>query len=409
MIKNIWNKYGHKFFSKIQIGKLKVTYSDGTVQTYGQKDLNEQIELHIINSKFFYRVALYGDIGFAESYIDGDFETSNLTKLIELALLNASYLGTTSDNEKNKLINLFPVFNKIKHSLRKNSKTNSRKNISAHYDLSNDFYKLMLDETMMYSSAVYTHKDETLYEAQKNKIERLANKLNVKEGSKVLEIGSGWGAMALHLANEKKCDVSTVTLSAEQKKLCEDRFKNHSVEDKIDILLKDYRDLDGKFDAIIAVEMFEAVGKEYFHIFFKKCQELLKPNGVLVLQVITMPDQRYKDYAKGTDFIQKYIFPGGHLPSVSKVLEITSKHTRFNLHHLEEFTEDYAKTLNVWHKNFEDKLDKVKNLGFDDYFIKMWRMYLNYCEAAFLTRNIGLHQFVFTRDQNIHLNRGLTA
>ncbi len=408
-MQKLWNKFGDNFFSKIKIGTLEVIYKDGTIKLYGEKKIEEKITLEIYNNRFFTRVMLYGDIGFSESYIDEDFETSNLTKLIELALLNAKYLGTTSENEKNKLINLMPVFNKIKHSLRKNSKTNSRKNISAHYDLSNDFYKLMLDETMMYSSAVFSHKNEDLYEAQKNKLEKLSSKLNLKEGSKVLEIGSGWGAMALHLANDKGCDVTTVTLSVEQKKLCEDRFKEHNIEDKIDILLKDYRDLNGKFDAIIAVEMFEAVGKEYFHIFFKKCQELLKPNGVLVLQVITMPDQRYKDYSKGTDFIQKYIFPGGHLPSISKILEVTSKHTRLNLNHLEEFTEDYAKTLNIWHENFEKKLEEVKNLGFDNYFIRMWKMYLNYCEAAFLTRNINLHQLVFTRDQNIDLNKGLIA
>lgn len=408
-MQKLWNKFGDNFFSKIKIGTLEVIYKDGTIKLYGEKKIEEKITLEIYNNRFFTRVMLYGDIGFSESYIDEDFETSNLTKLIELALLNAKYLGTTSENEKNKLINLMPVFNKIKHSLRKNSKTNSRKNISAHYDLSNDFYKLMLDETMMYSSAVFSHKNEDLYEAQKNKLEKLSSKLNLKEGSKVLEIGSGWGAMALHLANDKGCEVTTVTLSVEQKKLCEDRFKEHNIEDKIDILLKDYRDLNGKFDAIIAVEMFEAVGKEYFHIFFKKCQELLKPNGVLVLQVITMPDQRYKDYSKGTDFIQKYIFPGGHLPSISKILEVTSKHTRLNLNHLEEFTEDYAKTLNIWHENFEKKLEEVKNLGFDNYFIRMWKMYLNYCEAAFLTRNINLHQLVFTRDQNIDLNKGLIA
>ena len=408
-MKKLWNKFADNFFSKIKIGTLEVIFKDKTTKLYGEKNLEDKITLEIYNNRFFIKTVLYGDIGFAESFIDRDFETSNLTKLIELALLNAKYLGTTSENEKNKLINLMPVFNKIKHSLRKNSKTNSRKNISAHYDLSNDFYKLMLDETMMYSSAVFSHKNEDLYEAQKNKLEKLSSKLNLKEGSKVLEIGSGWGAMALHLANDKGCDVTTVTLSVEQKKLCEDRFKEHNIEDKIDILLKDYRDLNGKFDAIIAVEMFEAVGKEYFHIFFKKCQELLKPNGVLVLQVITMPDQRYKDYSKGTDFIQKYIFPGGHLPSISKILEVTSKHTRLNLNHLEEFTEDYAKTLNIWHENFEKKLEEVKNLGFDNYFIRMWKMYLNYCEAAFLTRNINLHQLVFTRDQNIDLNKGLIA
>lgn len=409
-MQKLWNKFGDNFFSKIQIGTLEVIYANKEIKLYGQKKENEKITLIIKNSKFFYRVALYGDIGFAESYIDEDFETSDLTKLIELALLNSKYLGTTSENEKNnKFINIMPIFNKIKHTMRKNSKTNSRKNISAHYDLSNNFYKLMLDDTMMYSSAVFSNKEEDLYTAQKNKLEKLSSKLNLKENSNVLEIGSGWGAMALHLANDKKCNVTTVTLSNEQKKLCEDRFTQHNAQEKIDILLKDYRDLNGTFDAIIAVEMFEAVGREYFHIFFKKCQELLKPNGVLVLQVITMPDQRYKDYSKGTDFIQKYVFPGGHLPSISKILEVTSKHTRLNLNHLEEFTEDYAKTLNIWHENFQNKLDDVKKLGFDDYFIRMWKMYLNYCEAAFITRNINLHQLVFTRDQNIDLNKGLIA
>ena len=408
-MKKLWNKFADNFFSKIKIGTLEVIFKDKTTKLYGEKNLEDKITLEIYNNRFFIKTVLYGDIGFAESFIDRDFETSNLTKLIELALLNAKYLGTTSENEKNKLINLMPFFNRFKHSLRRNSKTNARKNISAHYDLSNDFYKLMLDKTMMYSSAVFENKDQDLYDAQKNKLEKLSSKLNLKEGSKVLEIGSGWGAMAIHLAKDKKCDVTTVTLSVEQKKLCKERFKKEGIEDKIDILLKDYRDLKGKFDAIIAVEMFEAVGREYFHIFFKKCQELLKPSGVLVLQVITIPDQRYKAYSKGSDFIQKYIFPGGHLPSILKILETTSKHTRLNLNHLEEFTEHYAKTLNIWHENFENNLDEVKKLGFDDYFIRMWKMYLNYCEAGFLTRNINLHQLVFTRDQNIDLNKGLIA
>lgn len=408
-MKKLWNKFADNFFSKIKIGTLEVIFKDKTTKLYGEKKLEDKITLEIYNNRFFIKTVLYGDIGFAESFIDRDFETSNLTKLIELALLNAKYLGTTSENEKRKLINLMPFFNRFKHSLRRNSKTNARKNISAHYDLSNDFYKLMLDKTMMYSSAVFENKDQDLYDAQKNKLEKLSSKLNLKEGSKVLEIGSGWGAMAIHLAKDKKCDVTTVTLSVEQKKLCEERFKKENVENKIDILLKDYRDLKGEFDAIIAVEMFEAVGREYFHIFFKKCQELLKPSGVLVLQVITIPDQRYKAYSKGSDFIQKYIFPGGHLPSILKILETTSKHTRLNLNHLEEFTEHYAKTLNIWHENFENNLDEVKKLGFDDYFIRMWKMYLNYCEAGFITRNINLHQLVFTRDQNIYLNKGLIA
>ncbi|OYY55086.1 MAG: cyclopropane-fatty-acyl-phospholipid synthase, partial [Sulfurovum sp. 28-43-6] len=352
----------------------------------------------------------YGDIGFSESYMDGDFEASDLPALITLFLNNSKTLAIKSeDKNANRLVNLLPQFNKIKHWMRKNSKTRSQKNISEHYDLSNDFFSLMLDETMMYSSAVFKKPDESLHEAQKRKIALLADKLRIQKGAKVLEIGSGWGAMAIHLAKERDCDVTTVTLSKEQKALCEERFKKEEIEKQVEVLLKDYRDLEGTFDAIIAVEMFEAVGKEYFDVFFKKCESLLKPSGVLVMQIITMPDQRYAAYAKGTDFIQKYIFPGGHLPSLAKILETTSSHTRLNLLHMEEYTEDYAKTIQLWHEAFLQKLDEVKKLGFDDYFIRMWKMYLSYCEAAFVTRNINLVQVAFTRDQNTHLNKGLVA
>lgn len=408
-MKGFWNKIGDKYLKGIQEGTMEVTYNDGTTISYGD-GLEPKVKLHIMNPQFFKRLSLYGDIGFAESYMDGDFETSDLTTLIKIALINSKTLATKSeDNASRKLVNLMPQLNKVKHWMRKNSKTQSQKNISEHYDLSNDFFKLMLDDTMMYSSALFKEPQDTLHDAQKRKIKHLADKLRLKPNSKVLEIGSGWGAMAIHLAKEKQCDVTTVTLSKEQKALCETRFKAEDVEAQIDVLLKDYRDLEGTFDAIIAVEMFEAVGKEYFDIFFKKCESLLKPSGVLVMQVITMPDQRYDAYSKGTDFIQKYIFPGGHLPSVGRILQSTTNHTRLNLLHMEEFTEDYAKTLSLWHEAFESKVEQVKALGFDDYFIRMWKMYLNYCEAAFITRNINLVQVVFTRDQNTHLNKGLVA
>ena len=405
----LWLKMGKRYLAKIEIGRLDVTYPNGEKESYGGGDLpNASIEIHSAN--FFRRLALYGDIGFAESYMDGEFDTQNLTKLIELALLNSHRLGTKSeDYKKNRLSNLFPFSNRIKHVMRKNSKTKSRKNISQHYDLSNDFFKLMLDDTMMYSSAIFESPDEDLYTAQRRKMAHLAQKLRIKEGAKVLEIGSGWGAMAMYLAKEMGCEVTTVTLSSEQKALCHERFSAENVEEKIEILLKDYRDLEGSFDAIISIEMFEAVGAEYFDIFFKKCESLLKPSGVLAMQVITIPDQRYSAYAKSTDFIQKYIFPGGHLPSVGKILDVTSRHTRLNLLHMEEFAEDYAKTLRLWDENFSAKLDEVKKLGFDEYFVRMWKMYLAYCEAAFLTRNIGLVQMVFSRDQNRDLNRGLVA
>ncbi len=408
-MKGFWNKFGDRYLKRIEQGTLKVIYSDGTQKIYGNGE-SPKTSMIIHDSRFFRRLALYGDIGFAESYMDGDFETTDLTNLISIALLNSKALAAKSeDKSTNRFINLLPQFNKIKHWMRKNSKTQSQKNISQHYDLSNDFFELMLDDTMMYSSAVFEHPEESLYEAQQRKIKLLADKLRLKPGAKVLEIGSGWGAMAIHLAKEKQCEVTTVTLSKEQKALCEKRFRKEEVENQIEILLKDYRDLDGTFDAIIAVEMFEAVGKEYFDVFFKKCESLLKPSGVMVMQVITMPDQRYDAYSRGTDFIQKYIFPGGHLPSVSKILQTTTNHTRLNLLHMEEFTEDYAKTLRLWHDAFKSKLHKVKELGFDEYFIRMWKMYLCYCEAAFITRNINLVQVAFTRDQNIYLNKGLVA
>ncbi|MGB5793501.1 class I SAM-dependent methyltransferase [Poseidonibacter sp.] len=408
-MQTFWNKLGHKYLSKITQGSLEVKFCDGSVKTYGNKQ-NPKAKVVLNNANLFKRLTLYGDIGFAESYMDKDFDCDDLTALIKIAIINSSSLETKSEDEKRfSLYNLFPVFNKIKHIMRKNSKTRSQKNISQHYDLSNKFFELMLDDTMMYSSAVFKDANDSLYEAQKRKIDILAKKLNLKKGSKVLEIGSGWGAMAMHLVKEYGCEVTTLTLSKEQKKLCEDRFKEHKIEESVNIMLKDYRDMQGKFDAIIAVEMFEAVGREYFDVFFKKCEDLLSLSGILVMQIITMPDQRYDSYCKGTDFIQKYIFPGGHLPSIGKILEVTSKNTKLNLLHMEEYTEHYAKTLNIWHENFNEKLDDVKELGFDEYFIRMWKMYLCYCEAGFLTRNINLVQVAFTRYQNMALNEGIVA
>ncbi len=408
-MEGFWNKIGKNFLSKIEKGRLEVTFSNGETITYGNTS-TPFAKLKLNNAQLFKRLTLFGDIGFAESYMDGDFKCDDLTSLIKIALINSSQLQTKSEDEKKfSLYNTFPVFNKIKHYLRKNSKTKSQKNISQHYDLSNDFFKLMLDDTMMYSSAVFETFDEPLYDAQKRKIDILAKKLNLKKGSKVLEIGSGWGAMSMHLVKEYGCEVTTLTLSKEQKKLCEDRFKEHKIEESVNVMLQDYRDMQGQFDAIIAVEMFEAVGREYFDIFFKKCESLLSHHGILVMQIITMPDQRYDAYCKGTDFIQKYIFPGGHLPSVGKILDVTSKNTKLNLLHMEEFTEHYAKTLNIWHENFNEKIEDIKKLGFDEYFIRMWKMYLCYCEAAFLTRNINLVQVAFTRYENMALNQGYVA
>lgn len=398
-MKPLWNALGKRFLTRIKKGSLSVTFPNGEVKHYGEENATS-IHLHVKHPNFFKRLFLYGDIGFAESYMDEEFECDDLQGLIALAIANASSLGTLSEHEKKvPWYNLLPHFNRVRHTLRHNSKTRAAKNISEHYDLSNGFFSLMLDKSMMYSAALFKGEEESLYDAQIRKMEHLAQKLNLKKGMRVLEIGSGWGSMASYLASHYGVHVTTLTLSAEQLKHAKERFKTDGVEGQIDILLQDYRDAQGVFDAIISIEMFEAVGREYFDLFFKKCQSLLSPQGMLVMQIITMPDHRYDAYCKGTDFIQKYIFPGGHLPSVAKLREVTHQHTDFSLCHIETFGFHYAKTLRIWSDNFHQKLDNVKQLGFDGYFIRMWKMYLAYCEAAFLSSSIDLVQVVFARNQ----------
>ena len=406
-IKGFWNRFGDQFLNKIKKGHLTLTYSSGKSVQYGNgKPPFCAVKLN--RSDLFKRLFLYGDIGFCESYMDGDFEVDDLTAFVQIGLINAQALQTTSDHEKKwGLYNAMPFFNRIQNLWRKNTLTQAQKNIRSHYDLSNEFFALMLDDTMSYSSAVFRNANDTLTMAQQHKIKTLAQKLGINEQSRVLEIGSGWGSMSAYLAQEIGCEVVTLTLSKAQQNYCEKRFEKEGISN-VKVLLQDYRDahkdIFGKFDAIIAVEMFEAVGRTYFSTFFKQCQSLLKSSGLLVLQVITIPDQRYTAYSKDTDFIRKYIFPGGHLPSLKSMLDVTQRYTRFNLLSLEDFTDHYAKTLHLWQDSFNTHIEKVKKLGFDNYFIRMWRAYLSYCEAGFLTRNINLVQLVFSRDQNMGLN-----
>ncbi|CAA6811595.1 MAG: Cyclopropane-fatty-acyl-phospholipid synthase (EC, plant type [uncultured Campylobacterales bacterium] len=395
-MRGFWNKLGHRFLLKISEGSLMVTYPCGESINYGDDSSKTKAILKIYKNSFFKNLFLYGDIGFGESYMYEDFSTNSLDNLIKIGIINSKKLGTLTNDEKGKWINLLPNLNILKQKLRKNSKKNSKKNISEHYDLSNDFFELILDDSMLYSSAVF-NENNSLSKAQENKLQLLVDKLDIKENSHILEIGSGWGAAALYLAKNTNCKVTTVTLSIEQKKFCEERFAKEGLSDKIEVLLKDYRDVQGQYDGIISIEMFEAVGKEYFATFFKKCDELLKPNKNLVMQVITIPAQRYKYYSKSTDFIQKYIFPGGHLPSIEKMIENTSKHTSFNLTHLSDYTNDYAKTLNTWYDNFQGNIEKVKELGFDTKFIKMWEMYLKYCEMGFIDNKINLNQLTLKK------------
>jgi cyclopropane-fatty-acyl-phospholipid synthase len=297
-------------------------------------------------------------------------------------------------------MNILKFVNRISYTLRKNSKTGSKRNISEHYDLSNDFFSLFLDSSMTYSSAHFSHENESLEDAQREKYDRLYRKLKLKPTDHLLEIGSGWGGFAVHAVKNYGCRVTTVTISREQYEYAKERFKREGVEDRIEIRLQDYRDVTGEFDKIVSIEMLEAVGDEYLETYFRKCHEVLKKNGILAVQVITSPDSRYKEFKSGVDFIQKHIFPGSLLPSIAALNRAVNKSGTMHLHDLKEFGLSYARTLAAWKQRFNKNVEQVKMLGFDDRFIRKWNYYLSYCEAGFATRNTNVVQMVYARPNN---------
>lgn len=387
--------------SNMELGTLTILLPDGQFLKLGNGQGNITANLEIKNVDFFKKCVLYGDIGFGESYVDGDWETDNITNVIKWFVLNIENAPTVSgSNSKTLITNILKFFNSAYHSKRVNSLTGSRKNISEHYDLNNNFFSLFLDPTMTYSSAYFIRDDMTLEEAQYAKYDRLCRQLNLKSTDEVLEIGSGWGANAIYIAKNYGCLVTTATISEEQYKLTKQRIEKENLSDKIKVILKDYRLLEGKFDKIVSIEMLEAVGAEFYETYFKKCAHLLKKDGLLAIQVITCPDSRFESLKSGVDWIQKHIFPGSLLPSVAAINAAVNKTSDLSLVDLKDIGLHYANTLNLWHKAFNLKLDAVKELGFDDYFIRKWNYYLCYCEAAFAMRNINVLQMVYSRPNN---------
>lgn len=289
-------------------------------------------------------------------------------------------------------ISLFKyLFNKLLHIKNKNTETQSKKNISYHYDLGNNFYKFWLDKTMTYSSAIFLKKNESLEKGQINKYSKLANLTSIKKGDKVLEIGCGWGGFSQFLAENYDCDITAITISKEQFSYTTDRIKKAKLNKKVNVVYCDYRNIQGKFDKILSIEMFEAVGKDYWNTFFKKIQSILKPNGIVGLQLITIDDKIYNVYKKNPDFIQKYIFPGGMLPSQKILKELITKNS-LKLESVDSYANDYAKTLNIWNQKFNKNWKDIQKLGFDNKFKLMWNYYLSYCEGGFLSKNIDLKQ-----------------
>lgn len=396
-------------------GRLQLDLPDGAVYVFGDRSaITRELAPGVDNyafirvrrpDAFFRKCLLHGDIGFAESYLDGDWETPDLTAVIGWFVHNHEHAPTLSGSRRARslALNLLRFTDRLVHLLRPNNRTIARRNIAEHYDLSNDFFGLWLDETMMYSAAKWERADATLAEAQTAKNDALCRHLRLRPVDHVLEIGTGWGGWSLHAATRYGCRVTTVTISRQQHDLAMRRVAAAGLAHRVEVRLLDYRDITGRFDKIVSIEMLEAVGHRYQPDFAAAVGRLLKPEGLLALQFITVPDHRYEALRSGVDFIQKHIFPGSLLLSVNRLNHLLSERGGLVLHALEDFGRDYARTLRHWRESFHAKLDQVRALGFDERFIRKWRYYLCYCEAAFALRHISVVHTLHTRANNLSL------
>jgi cyclopropane-fatty-acyl-phospholipid synthase len=397
-----WQRIVMQSLEHMTLGCLRLELPDGTRKMIGSPDAKISAHVRILNGDFFKRCVLFGDIGFAEAYVDGDWDTDDITQVISWFILNVENSPAMSGSRGKKfLVNLLGWQNRLRHWLRPNSLTTSRRNISEHYDLGNDFYKLFLDPTMTYSSALFSDPTQTLEAAQIAKYDRLCRQLKLKPEDQVLEIGSGWGGFSLYAAKNYGCKILTVTISAEQFKFARELFQKEGLAGRVEVKLEDYRNLTGLFDKIVSIEMLEAVGDEYLETYFAKCHELLKPQGLLALQMITCPDSRHESLRKNVDWIQKHIFPGSLLLSIHRVNEALRQTGDLFLHDLKDLGLSYAETLRRWRVTFNQNENAVRALNFDTRFIRKWNYYLSYCEAAFAMRNISVVQAVYTRPNNL--------
>lgn len=385
-------------------GYLEIILPDGTRRTYGSPQESLKASIRIINPDFFRKVVLYGDIGFGESYMDGDWDTESITDVISWFLLNIENSPAISGSRRRFApVNILKTLNRWYHLARPNNLTKARKNIAEHYDLSNDFFQTFLDPSMTYSSAYFETPDMTLEQAQYAKYDRLCRYLKIQPTDHVLEIGSGWGGMAIHIAKHYGAKVTTITISKEQYALAKQRIAEAGLSDRIEILFTDYRRVTGSFDKIVSIEMLEAVGDKFLKPYFKKVHALLKKDGALGIQVITSPDSRYESFRKNVDWIQKHIFPGSLLPSIAALNKAVNETGDLNLLDLKNLGLDYARTLAIWRDTFNRNLKQVKDLGFSDTFIRKWNYYLSYCEAAFRMRNINVMQMIYARPNSVNL------
>ena len=383
MINRVFKKYLSNIGKKISNGKLTITLPNNeNLEFFGKGDLKSNLKLNSYMP--ILRTITSGHVGFAESYLKGEWTSSDLESLLEIMVTNLP----EAFSAKSKI---HLTYNRIIHFFRENTKSRAKKNIQYHYDLGNDFYKLWLDKTMTYSSAIFKNEKESLTEAQENKYQLLIDSLDIKSHHKVLEIGCGWGGFAEYAAKKVGCSIKGITISPSQLKFATNRIKELKLDDKVTLELCDYRDLKGKYDRVVSIEMIEAVGEKYWKNYFKKIKDVLKKDGLAGIQVILINNKSYQRYSKSVDFIQKYVFPGGMLPSQEKLNEnyVDAGLVEVNSH---SFGKSYAKTLTIWHKEFLNSLSAIKKLGFDIKLGRIFKYYFSYCKAGFNSERIDVAQ-----------------
>jgi cyclopropane-fatty-acyl-phospholipid synthase len=385
-LNKVADKLVYKFLNKINYGYIEITTFEGELLKFGNS--NETLKANIIIKKpnLNYNIITGGSIGFAESYMRGEFETNDLSNLIELTARNIAIIHKFSG-----LLDL-PAVNFVKNKIIKNTKSRSKENIAKHYDLGNDFFSHWLDGTLTYSSAIFDDKSKDLSEAQKNKYQKLIDLIKPNNGDKVLEIGCGWGGFAEYLGKKYDVNLDCITISKKQYEYAKERIFKSGLNEKVNIEIKDYRDLKGKYDSIASIEMIEAVGQNYLDGYFRTIKNNLSDGGKAAVQAITIDDNLFDRYKNKQDFIQKYIFPGGFLPNKNSINRYVSDNG-LTINSYISYADHYASTLAIWRNEFLKKWELIKNQGFDLTFKRMWEFYLSYCEAGFKSKNIDLIQF----------------
>ena len=381
-----------RVLSRLQFGHM--TLRDGNDQFHAGVDSSDlRAELRVHRPRFYRRAVFGGSLGAAESYFDGDWSCDNLTALLRIFGQNLEL----SNQLDRGLPKIAKSLSRLAHLTRSNTRSGAKQNIHEHYDLSNEFFALFLDPRMMYSCAYFEDDQATLEEASTAKLEQVCRKLRLSPHDHVVEIGTGWGGFAEYAARNFGCRVTTTTISREQHTHACERIRSAGLSNQVDVLLKDYRDLDGRFDKLISIEMIEAVGHKFLGTFYRQCGNLLRDDGLMLIQGITMPEQRFRPYLRSVDFIQKYVFPGGCLTSQMAMTNAATKTTDLRVTHAEDLSAHYAETLRHWRRRFSNRIDDVKRLGFSDRFVRLWEYYLCYCEAGFDERLTGLAQMTFAK------------